>query len=364
MSSVAKSHRDRRCSSGQAEQLVAHADTHDGDGRGVHQAGEVVDRLLTVGGITGAVGDEDAVEVIGNFLNGVVIRKDGDRGATADETAQDILLDTAVNESDVEVGARRLNHEGGLGADPLDQVDLAGVDEALVLVGVVFVANRDPGERRTLFTKEGDDFAGIYAGDGGYALASAPLTQALDSSPVAVLLGVVGYDNAGALEVRRLEVLEQAPLVKLVRGHTIVPDEGLGEDQDLATVGGVGHRLRIANQGSGEDSFARDVGVGAEGTPGEDGAVLNIMRLVMLGRCVAKLRTLIVKVASRFLTGAVARGRETGIFLPRLPALVLEANRVWAPSLEAIPAAPWAAGLVIEASRENIAFAVYCREWR
>src|SRR5262245_41816396 len=44
---------------GERQQLVAEADAHDGDRRALHQAGQVVDGLLAVGRVAGAVGDED-----------------------------------------------------------------------------------------------------------------------------------------------------------------------------------------------------------------------------------------------------------------------------------------------------------------
>lgn len=198
---------------GQGEKLVAEADTHDGDRRGIHEASEVVDSLLAVGRVTGSVGDEDAVKVLGDLVDGVVVGQDGDRGAAADETAHNVLLDTAVDEGNVQVGAGGLDDKGGLGGDALDQVHLAGVDEALVLVGIVLVTNGDPGERGTLLTEEGDDFSGVDAGDGGNAFAGAPLAEALDGGPVAVLEGDVGDDDTGGLEMGGLEVLEEVPLV-------------------------------------------------------------------------------------------------------------------------------------------------------
>jgi hypothetical protein len=66
-----------------------------------------------------------------------------------------------------------------------------------------------------------------------------------------------------------------------------------------------------------------------------------------------KRRTRMVRVASRLLTGAVARERVTGIFLPRLPAL-LEARRDWTPSLDDSPAVTGATGAANRVARRNI----------
>jgi hypothetical protein len=50
----------------------------------------------------------------------------------------------------------------------------------------------------------------------------------------------------------------------------------LCEDEDLATVGGVGHGLGVAHERGGEDGFTGDVGLGSEGLAFENRAVLDI----------------------------------------------------------------------------------------
>jgi hypothetical protein len=65
-------------------------------------------------------------------------------------------------------------------------------------------------------------------------------------------------------------------LVPGSRWHTVVSNEGLSEDKDLATVGGIGHRFRIANQAGSEHGLPRCVGPRAERCPVEDGAVLAL----------------------------------------------------------------------------------------
>ena len=83
----------------------------------------------------------------------------------------------------------------------------------------------------------GHDRAGVDAGDGGDALARAPLAQRFHGRPVAVLLGYIGDDNPGSLEVGGFEVLEEAELVASFRGwHAVVADERLGEAEDLTQV--------------------------------------------------------------------------------------------------------------------------------
>ena len=264
----------------EGKKLVTKADTHDRNGGSLHELGEVVDGLLAVSGVTGAVGDEDTIEVVGNLVDGVVVREDGDGSATADQAAKDVLLDTAVDKSDVELGVGVGDNEGSLSGNTLDEVDLAGVDEALILIGIVLVTNRDPGKRGTLLTEVGDNRTSVNTGDGGNTLAGAPVAQALDGGPVAVLSSDIGDDDTGALNVGGLEVLEEVELVALVRGDTVVANQRLGEDENLTTVGGIGHRLGVANKGGGEDGFTGDVGVGTEGGTLENGAILYMKRLV------------------------------------------------------------------------------------
>lgn len=272
--SVAILELDGASSNSQSKKLVTKADTHDGDGRGLHQTSKVVNSLLAMSWVTGAVGDEYTIKVLGNLVDGVVVREDGDGGTSANQAAQDVLLNTAVDKSDVQGGTGALDNEGSLGGDSLDKVDLAGINEALVLVGIVLVTNRDPSKGRTLLSEVGDDGTSVNTRDGGDTLAGAPLTEALDGSPMAVVQGHIGDDDTGTLDVGRLEVLEKVVLVTLVRGHTVVANQGLCKDQDLASVGGIRHGLRVSHKGGGEDGLARDVGVGTESLASEDGTIL------------------------------------------------------------------------------------------
>lgn len=84
-------------SSGESEKLVTHTDTHDRNLGGLHQLLEIVDGGVTVSGITRAVGDEDAIEVVSNLVDGVVERKRRDTGTTGDKASEDVLLNTAVD---------------------------------------------------------------------------------------------------------------------------------------------------------------------------------------------------------------------------------------------------------------------------
>lgn len=275
VSSVAVLELDGASANSQSKKLVAQADAHDGNLRRLHQGAEVVYGLLAVSGVTGAVGDEDTIEVVGHLLDLEVVREHSHAGASADQTAENVLLDTTVDQGNVVLGVGRLNNEGGLGADALDQVDLARVDKGLILIGVVLVANGDSSQRGTLLSEEGDNLAGIDTRDSRDALASAPIAQTLDSGPVAVLLSNISNHHSGTLNVGRLEVFQEVVLIPHVGGNTIVANQGLSEDDDLAAVGGVGHRFGVANERGSEDGLARDVGIRTEGGASEDRAISN-----------------------------------------------------------------------------------------
>ena len=179
---------------GEGEELVSETDAHDGDLGRFHQFAEMVDGLLAMSGVARPVGDEDAVEVVGDFVDGVVVRKCRDACAAADKAAENVLFDTTVDDGDVEVAGAGADVEGGFGADLADEIDLFGVDEGFVLVRVVFFADGDAGEGGTLFPEVGYDGAGVDAGDGGDAFAGTPGAEAFDGGPVAVLFCDVCYD--------------------------------------------------------------------------------------------------------------------------------------------------------------------------
>lgn len=275
MGSVAILEFDSTSTNGKGQELVAKTDAHDGDGRSLHQTGQVIDSLLAVSWVAGTVGDEDTIVVLGNLVDGVIIREDGNRGTTADQASENILLDTTINKSNVERGTGRLDHEGSLGAHTLDEVDLARIDEALVFVGVVFFANGNSSKRGSLFSEESDNLTSIDARNGRDTLTGAPLAQTLDSSPMAVVESYIRNDNASTLNVGGLKMLEKVVLVSLVGGHSVVANERLGKNQNLATVRRVSHGLRVADQRGGEDSFTRDVGIGTKSRAIEDRAILS-----------------------------------------------------------------------------------------
>lgn len=238
---VAIFHLDGASARCQGQELVAKANAHDGHRRSLDQARQVVNGVLAVGRVTRAVRDEDAVKVRSDLVDGEIIRQHRHGCSAADKAAQNVLLHAAVDQGNVEGRVGRRHDERSLGAHFLDEVDLGRVHEALVLVGIVFVTNGDPSQRGTLLSEVSDDGTSIDTGDGRDALTRAPVGQAFDGGPVAVLLCDVGHDNSSTLDVGRLEVLQEVELVSNIRRDSIITDQRLGEDQDLATVGGIGH---------------------------------------------------------------------------------------------------------------------------
>ncbi len=161
VSTVAILELDGASTSCESKQLVTKTDTHNWDLGGLHEAAQVVHGLLAMSWITGAVGDEDTIKVMGNLMDREIIREDCDACTASNQAPQDILLDTAVDDSDVHVTIERADMKGSLGADPLDQVDLFRINESLILISVVLLSNGDPGQRRTLLAQVCDNRTGI-----------------------------------------------------------------------------------------------------------------------------------------------------------------------------------------------------------
>ena len=131
----------------QSQKLVTQADAEDGDLRSLHQATEVISSRLAMGGVTGAIGDENTVEVVGDLVDGVVEWEHSDTSPTVDETTENVLLDTTVDDGNVELRITIAHVERRLGAHLADEVDLLWIGECLVLVGVILFTDSDTCQR-------------------------------------------------------------------------------------------------------------------------------------------------------------------------------------------------------------------------
>jgi hypothetical protein len=260
---------------GQRKKLVTKADSHNGASVGVHQLLEVEDSLLTVGWVSGTVRDEDSIKVVGDLVDGVVPGEDGDGGTAGNQGTKDVLLDSTIDDGDVKVSGGS-NVERLLGGDFGYQVDLLGIDERLVLVGIVLVSDGDTGEGGSLLTEVGDDRTGVDTRDGGDSLTLAPVSERLDSGPVRVLFRVVGDDDSSSLDVGGLKVLVKSRLVTDIGRNSVISNQGLGKDENLTAVGGIGHGLGVSNEGGGENGLSGDGLVGTEGDSLVDGTVLEL----------------------------------------------------------------------------------------
>jgi len=129
-----------------SKQLVTETDTHDRNLRRLHQSAQVIDCFLAVSWVTRAVGDEDTVEMMGNLVDWKVVWEDSDTCTTADHASQDVLLNTAIDDRNVHISALGADVERSFGADFLDQVDLLGIDESLILISVILLSNGDSGQ--------------------------------------------------------------------------------------------------------------------------------------------------------------------------------------------------------------------------
>ena len=126
-----------------------------------------------------------------------------------------------------------------------------------------------------MLTEIRHNFTGINSRDSRDALSGTPFGKALHGGPMAMLQGIVLHNDTRGLEVRRFEVSEQSVLVLGRGGNSIITNQGLCEDENLTAVGGIGHRLGVSDERGGEDSFARDVGFGAERLSGKDWSILS-----------------------------------------------------------------------------------------
>lgn len=266
---------DSTSASRKSQKLVAQTDTEDGNLRCLHQTAKVVGGVLAVGGVTGAVGDEDTIEVVSDLVNGVIKGEHSNTSSAVHEATQDVLLDTTVEHSDMALRVGSTDVEWRLGADLANKVDLLGVGESLILVGIILLADGDTSKGGTLLSEIGDDGASVDSRDSRDTLTRAPFAEALNGGPVRVLFRSIGHNHTSRLEVGRFEVLQKAARVFGGGWNTIVTNQRLGENQDLTPVRRVSQGFRITNQGGGEDGLSGDVGTGAEGLPVEDRTITD-----------------------------------------------------------------------------------------
>lgn len=164
-------------------------------------------------------------------------------------------------------GNGRISTAGGRGEELLYVAENAGFPTSFRGVGGsgdgTVVLGQDSGEQDTALSQSLGQHSGIDTPHGGHALLLEPFAQARVGQVVRVRRVVVGDDQGGDVDVRRLE-LEGQRVEQICRGRdvvcvfrggdvggrslgrargpfgdTVVADEGVRQDEDLGRVGGI-----------------------------------------------------------------------------------------------------------------------------
>lgn len=146
--------------------------------------------------------------------------------------------------------------EWRLGADFSDQVDLLWINKCLIFILVVLFSDADPSKTGSLLSQVSDNSSSVNTSNGWDAFSRAPLAQAFDGGPVRVFLCHIRDDHANSLNVGTFEVLIEPVLISVAGRDTIVPNQRLGKDQDLAPIRWIGEGLGIADERSSKHGFA------------------------------------------------------------------------------------------------------------
>src|SRR5215207_7078930 len=229
---VAEGHLVRLALQGETQELVSEADA---EGRNLaEQRAERVHGVFQSRWIPGPVRQEQAIGLRREYL--LRTRRAGhreDRGAPAPELLVDGALHAVVEGGDAAAlfaEGRDQGRFGDLGAGR------GQVEADHRRVGVGFVAQyarvafdrRDHAAHRALVPEVAGQGAGVESFDAQNAALLEEVGQRSFARPVAVVRGVLAYQYGGSLD----------PAGLLVTGdHTVVPDERVGEERNLAIAG-------------------------------------------------------------------------------------------------------------------------------
>src|SRR5271166_2735133 len=266
-----------------SDQLMAEADAEDGDL--AHHAADV---LLCVGhrlGIAGAVGEEDTVGLHGQHIFGAGgCGNDGHATRFANQAAKDVLLDAVVVGHHAVLGCA-IFHAHDLGrlvgahafvplidtgrGDLLGQVSAVHLGYRARLGDQLFGVKLKGGYDTTHHAMGAEmthESAGVDFGKHGDFVALEVLLCDLLRAPVGANAGELA-DNQ-ALDIRSGRLI-------VVGVGAVVADLGVGENYDLAGVGGIGEDFLIAGDGSIKNDFAVTFAFGAEAFAAEDSTVFQ-----------------------------------------------------------------------------------------
>ena len=173
---------------GSGEQLVAHAYS---ENRLVpfHRLAKVGNRDVAELRVARPVGDEQPVVV--ELVEIVVPRHPDDLHSPFHEAPEDVVLDSAVNHHDCLGAAAIFNHI--LAADDGDLVGEVRVVDREILLHAV---RNNHSKHRALLAEKLRDGAGVDSEYSRNLLLFQPLVEALDRIPVAVVEGIVAYDDS------------------------------------------------------------------------------------------------------------------------------------------------------------------------
>ena len=216
------------------------------------QVADGVDDVVESRGVAGAVGEEDDVGLLGQHLLGRVgAGQQGQPAAVLAQLADDVELDPGVDPDHVRAvafEADRLRRGDGAG-------EVGAVHRGLGLDAFARLAPRPdrPGRCRRASRR----WSRMWRTSARVSTPLIPGTPqslepvepaALGAGDVLAVLGVAHDDAAG---------VDAVGLHRLGR-DAVVADQRVGEDDDLARVGGVGDRLLVAGHRGVEDDLAGD----------------------------------------------------------------------------------------------------------
>jgi len=126
---------------------VTHADAHNRNLGGFKEFAEVVHGGVAVSWVSWPVGNEDTIKVMSNPVDGIIEGEASDAGSSGDKAAENVLLDSTIDKSNVHVPERGANMERGLGAHPAYKVDGFRVNVGFIFIGIILLSNGDASQR-------------------------------------------------------------------------------------------------------------------------------------------------------------------------------------------------------------------------
>ena len=255
---------------GAAQQLVPEADA-------VHRTladelADGVDDVVERRRVTGTVGEEDRVGVVGDQLRGARrARMQLDRGAALAQVADDRELDARVDHRDPRPLAVALEHRSapaGVTSLARSRPVIGGSAAISSRACASAIARREhAAAHRSLVADVADERPRVEIGDRrDPAVGRATMSQPRFGAGRVLAVDRGAHDRGARVDAVGLHRL---------RRDAVVADLRVGERDQLAGVARIGHRLLVAGHRGREHDLADRVRVGAAGEPVEAGPVLE-----------------------------------------------------------------------------------------